>query len=332
MTRYDVFNGDADGLCARQQLRLAEPADTVLVTGTKRDNRLLARVPAQAGDEIVVLDIALPGNRDALLALLEAGASVRYVDHHEPGERAQHPKLQLLIDTDPQTCTSVLMDRLLDGAARPWAVVGAYGDNMLAAAERLADALGLDAGRRTRWRELGECLNYNAYGVTEQDLIYPPAQLARALAGHADPDAFIAAGPHVERLSQIRRQDLALAQAVAPRHCSEGARLHLLPDADWARRVFGSYANLCANTEPERAHAVLAPLRQAPDGAGSTPVYTVSLRVPSDAPRTAHEVCSAFGGGGRARAAGIDILHDVEALAAALASTFPERISSKQTP
>ena len=47
---YDVFNGDADGLCSLQQIRLAEPADSVLVTGVKRDIALLARVPAGAGD------------------------------------------------------------------------------------------------------------------------------------------------------------------------------------------------------------------------------------------------------------------------------------------
>ena len=34
---YDIFNGDADGLCALQQLRLAEPRTATLVTGTKRD-------------------------------------------------------------------------------------------------------------------------------------------------------------------------------------------------------------------------------------------------------------------------------------------------------
>lgn len=31
MTHYDVFNGDADGLCALHQLRLADPVDAVLV-------------------------------------------------------------------------------------------------------------------------------------------------------------------------------------------------------------------------------------------------------------------------------------------------------------
>lgn len=56
------FNGDADGICALHQWRLAHPAQSELVTGVKRDNALLARVPAQAGDEVIAFDIALPGN------------------------------------------------------------------------------------------------------------------------------------------------------------------------------------------------------------------------------------------------------------------------------
>ena len=54
MHLIDVFNGDADGLCALHQLRLAEPADSELVTGPKRDISLLKRVKAGAGDRITV--------------------------------------------------------------------------------------------------------------------------------------------------------------------------------------------------------------------------------------------------------------------------------------
>ena len=49
MTCFYVFNGDADGLCALQQLHLADPGDAILVTGVKRDIGLLARVEAPAG-------------------------------------------------------------------------------------------------------------------------------------------------------------------------------------------------------------------------------------------------------------------------------------------
>ena len=48
MTDIDIFNGDADGICALTQLRLAEPRDARLVTGVKRDINLMAQVEAQA--------------------------------------------------------------------------------------------------------------------------------------------------------------------------------------------------------------------------------------------------------------------------------------------
>ena len=55
MAYFDVFNGDADGLCALQQLRLAEPRAATLVTGVKRDIALLRRVPRVAGASVTVL-------------------------------------------------------------------------------------------------------------------------------------------------------------------------------------------------------------------------------------------------------------------------------------
>ena len=86
MTHFDVFNGDADGLCALQQLRLAAPRDAVLVTGVKRDIALLQRVPAGPGDSVTALDISLDANRAALMELLGRGVTVEYFDHHYPGD------------------------------------------------------------------------------------------------------------------------------------------------------------------------------------------------------------------------------------------------------
>ena len=43
---YDVFDGDADGLCALHQFWLKNPAPAKLVTGVKRDIKLLDRVEA----------------------------------------------------------------------------------------------------------------------------------------------------------------------------------------------------------------------------------------------------------------------------------------------
>ncbi|HZO01328.1 MAG TPA: acetyltransferase, partial [Burkholderiales bacterium] len=89
--RIFAFNGDADGLCALQQLRLAEGAGPAqLVTGPKRRTALLAAVAAGARDEVTVLDVSFHANRDAVLRLLAAGARVRYFDHHHAGELPAH--------------------------------------------------------------------------------------------------------------------------------------------------------------------------------------------------------------------------------------------------
>ncbi len=42
----DVFNGDADGICALLQLRLQQPRESLRITGVKRDIALLERVNA----------------------------------------------------------------------------------------------------------------------------------------------------------------------------------------------------------------------------------------------------------------------------------------------
>src|SRR5205823_142662 len=98
MTHFYAFNGDADGLCALQQLRLADSRDATLVTGVKRDIELLRRVNAATGDEVTVLDISLDANRKYLHRLLEAGAAVRYFDHHYAGEVPQHRNLEAHIE------------------------------------------------------------------------------------------------------------------------------------------------------------------------------------------------------------------------------------------
>ncbi|MGB1191457.1 MAG: DHH family phosphoesterase, partial [Pseudomonadales bacterium] len=59
MTIYDVFNGDADGICALLQLRHAEAVESQLITGVKRDIKLLTQVDAGQGDRVNVLDVSM---------------------------------------------------------------------------------------------------------------------------------------------------------------------------------------------------------------------------------------------------------------------------------
>src|SRR5690554_35715 len=108
MRYYDVFNGDADGLCALLQMRLAKPVTSQRITGVKRDIQLLQHIDAQAGDSITVLDISLLVNQKDVSRLLEQGAHIFYCDHHQAGELPRHPHFSSKINSDANVCTSLL--------------------------------------------------------------------------------------------------------------------------------------------------------------------------------------------------------------------------------
>ena len=318
-TYYDIFNGDADGLCALQQLRLEEPRASVLVTGVKRDVQLLDRVTAAAGDELTVLDVSLKTNASALKRLLEAGARVRYFDHHAAGEVPRHANLKAFIDTAPDTCTSLIVDRLLDGRQRLWAVVAAFGDNLPGPARRATAGLDIEEAEIERLRELGECLNYNAYGETVEDLNYHPADLFETLSHYPDPRDFLSGEPVFEVLRNALVDDTERAAALEPQSRSAGAAVYVLPDASWSRRIHGFFANQLANRHPARAHALLV------SGRGG---YAVSVRAPLENPRGADTLCLQFeSGGGRQAAAGINRLPeaDYSRFVAEFTKAFPGR-------
>lgn len=297
--RFDVCNGDADGLCAALQWRLQHPGPATLVTGLKRDIALLQQVRADPGDEVDVFDLSMRRNLEALLRLLDAGVRVRYFDHHAADRVPTHPLLVADIDSSGEACASLLVDRSIGGALRAWALVGAYGDNLAAAADRLAAASGFDERDRLRLRRLGEVINYNAYGDDETDVLIAPARLYAILARYRDPRELLAREAIVDQIDAQRQADLAQASAVAPYWQDTHASVLVLPDAPWSRRVLGCYANALAAREPDRAHALLRQTR-----AG----YAVSVRAPLASATSAHDLCERFGGGGRARAAGVDAL------------------------
>jgi hypothetical protein len=300
LTYYDIFNGDADGLCALHQLRLAEPRDAVLVTGVKRDLRLVDKVDAQSGDELTVLDVSMQDNAEALMRLLARGARCQYFDHHFPGDIPSHPNLHAVIDTSPDVCTSLLVDRHLGGCMRPWAVVAAFGDNLDETARVAAGPLQLSAERIDQLAELGRLLNYNGYGEQIDDLVFPPADLYRLVSRHRDPFTFIAEEPAFGMLRQSQADDQARAATLQPLAETAGGAVYVLPDEAWSRRLSGTIANDLARTHRDRAHAVLVVSRGA---------YTVSVRAPRQRPTGADALCRRFPtGGGRAAAAGINRL------------------------
>lgn len=321
MTHYDVFNGDADGLCSLRQLRLAEPIDSVRVTGPKRDVMLLQRVPATAGDSVTVLDVSMDSNHAALMLLLERGVGVQYFDHHRAADIPAHPLLRTVIDTRPNICTGILVDQYLGGAWREWAIAAAFGDNFAAEARTLAATLSLPQQRIDALQALGECLNYNAYGDCDDDLIIHPADLYDILARHTDPVAFAETEPVLRQIDEVRQRDLESLRQVRPAAELSCGSIYLLPDAAWSRRVRGEFGNRLAIAAPDRAHAILAA-----DGQGG---YTVSVRAPMAARHDADTLCRQFpGGGGRAAAAGIN--HLPQSSLPAFIAAFEQTFGAKQ--
>ena len=137
------------------QLRLANPQVSTLVTGVKRDIQLLDNLTVTEHDVVTVLDISLKKNYSGLVSILQQGARVLYVDHHEAGVVPQHPHLKTIINTEPTTCTSLLVDEYLKGQYRAWAVVAACGDNLLPQAEQLAKRVDITAAQFEQLKQLG---------------------------------------------------------------------------------------------------------------------------------------------------------------------------------
>ena len=300
--QIDVFNGDADGLCALLQLRLAHPIKSQLVTGVKRDIQLLDDVKVQHGDQVTVLDISLNKNRASVDRILEQGASIFYVDHHQADNIPEHKHLTTLIDTDENTCTSLLVNDYLEGKYREWAVVAAFGDNLSESAKQAAFPLSLSENQLQQLKMLGICINYNSYGQSIADLDFAPDLLFRELQPYTTPFDFISNNIEVyEKLLDGYSNDLASAGHINPEYHTNKIAVYILPDETWSRRVNGVFANELANNNPDRAHAVLYVNNQ--NG------YQISVRAPLNNKTGADELCASFPtGGGRKAAAGINHL------------------------
>ncbi len=315
MTAFDVFNGDADGIISLVQMRRADPRpEARLVTGRKRDIALLDRVDAKTGDHVTVLDVSMRTNGDDLRRILDAGASVFYADHHNPGDIPMHDNLHAAIDTSPEICTALIVDTCLEGAYRAWAVTAAFGDNFPAVARRVAKGHDLPMDELER---LGILINYNGYGASLEDLHFNPADLYNQLKDFDTPMAFMSDNRSVfEKLNDGYTSDMVKAEAATVVEESDKGLILELPDEAASRRVSGVYGNQLAQQSPERAHAILT--RNGED-------YVVSVRAPLNARSGADELCLQFEtGGGRSAAAGINALPpgQVERFVDAFAAQF----------
>ena len=301
MSQIDVFNGDADGICALQQLRLDNPMDSQLVTGIKRDIKLIRLITPHQGDSVTVLDISLDKNRPALIKVLDQQVHVTYFDHHYTGDIPDSPYLSAHIDTSADTCTSLLVNRHLNGAHLAWAVAGAFGDNLHHAANQAALPLNLTTEQLSQLQQLGECINYNGYGISLDDLHFHPGELYQLIHPYSDPFSFINESSTFQSLSDGYSEDMTHARTSKPYIESDNASLYMLPNQPWARRVSGVLGNELARDNPLRAHAIISET-----GEG---YFRVSVRAPINNREHADTLCMKFPtGGGRKAAAGINEL------------------------
>lgn len=306
MAHYDVFNGDADGICALLQLRLANPVESTLITGVKRDIQLLPKVLSdfsiQSGDEITVLDISMDKNKQALVSALDLGAKVFYADHHFAGDIPTSAHLSAHINEAPDTCTSLIINGHLKGQYPEWAITGAFGDNLKNSAQAVAKLAGVSGSDLQTLENLGIYINYNGYGAALEDLHFTPADLYRTLSAFANPLEFVLGNQaDFSRLEEGYQSDMANAEQTKPHHTTDHIAVFVLPDQSWARRVSGVYSNDLTNQYPDRAHTVVT---QKSNGN-----YLVSVRAPLNNKQGAVDLCRQFPtGGGRAAAAGINDL------------------------
>lgn len=298
MVNFDVFNGDADGICALLQLRKAEPREATLVTGVKRDFNLLARVEVNAQDQVTVLDVSMDKNREDLQRILGNGAQVLYIDHHFAGDIPEHEALHAIINEAPDVCAAVLVNGYLKGAFPDWAIVGAFGDNLQKTARSLAAPLNLAERDIESLKNLGTYLNYNAYGQSVHDLHFHPATLYKTLGEAGDALEFVASSEDYQKLREGYEEDMHKVSTLAPVFSEQSTAVFLLPNEAWSIRVRGVFGNRLAVENPDRAHAVVT---EKDDGN-----YLVSVRAPLNNKQGASDLCLQFPtGGGRAAAAGI---------------------------
>ena len=299
---FDLFNGDADGILALHQFRLHTPQpEATLITGIKRDIKLLDKIHTVTESSITVFDISLNSNRGALLQLLDQNNEIIYFDHHFAGDIPDSKSLTSYIDPAPSVCTSLIVDKLLEGKYRSWAVAAAFGDNLHDTALETAKTINLGTEQIERLQELGELLNYNGYGADISDLHFPPDVLYQALHPYEDPFSFLAESSDLTTLRRGFSEDMTLAMDQKETYPGRKNRIYSFPNAPWARRVAGVFSNLRAREKKNAAHALIIENDDA--------TFRISVRAPLTDRKNADSLCLSFPtGGGRKAAAGINNL------------------------
>jgi len=302
MSAFDVFNGDADGVLALHQFRLAHPQESTLITGVKRDVNLIGQLRDQCDARVVVFDISLEINQQEVLAAIARGCSFTWFDHHRRGDLLDGPRLETHINLAPTCCSALLVDEYLGGQYHLWAVAAAYGDNLRELADQLSAKAGLSKNEAQSLKDLGETINYNGYGEVREDLNIWPADLYLDLKKYENPFEYSSVSKVFERIQKQKQEDERVLGQSTELYRSKVGVVILLPEGSSSKRMSGIFSNDLVHNEPEMAHAILTHL-DAEQG------YRISIRAPLSRLEKADTLAKQFPtGGGRAGAAGVNQL------------------------
>lgn len=303
MKYFDFFNGDADGIISLHQYRMHYPKNSNLYTGVKRDVELLRHCTHLENSKLTVFDISLLSNKDHVDTILSKGNTIRWFDHHEPGEINLSKNFEIFVDADPNCCTNILVDKYVDGLYRPWTICGAYGDNLHEQADKLNPNFSKE--NMLKLKEVGETLNYNGYGNTESDLTVHPKDVYLDIKNYESPFQYRTKSEVYNKIFTQMTSDENELSSSEILHDSETGKVILLPNTKASIRFSGIYSNKQTTDNPDKAFAIFTEINE--DN------YRVSIRSPKNNPYGASTLALCFPtGGGREKAAGINELPKVE--------------------
>lgn len=299
---YDFFNGDADGIISLHQYRMLVPNESVKFTGVKRDVELLRHVLEQdiCHQLLNVFDVSMKSNHIHIIEALRNCNHMRWFDHHDPGDFDYGNDVRSVIDTDPNTCTAIIVDEYISRKYTDWTIAAAYGDNLHKTAKRIGSHLS-DEQHQTL-KHVGEVINYNGYGRTEQDLIAHPLDVFNDLHEYVSPFEYADTSELFAKIdAQMLLDQDEVNNSVTLLDKTFG-KVVRLPDSISSIRYSGIYSNQLATDNPDMAFVILTTV---PHG------YRASIRAPLNRPTGAGALASQFNtGGGREKAAGINLLKE----------------------
>ena len=300
---YDLFNGDADGIISVHQYRMFKPKKTNLVSGIKRDVTLLRHCDSIKNTKINVFDISVLSNEEYIDSILKKNNKIIWYDHHETGGRVSADNIKISVDTDPNTCTNIIVDKTLGGIYRPWTICGAFGDNLHDKANELN--ISFNEEQMKIFQEVGETLNYNGYGLKIEDLNAHPKDVLLDLMNYESPFEYHSKSELFNKIKNQMKLDREKLESSEVLYRSHAGEVLLLPPGQEATRYSGIFSNKKSTDNPDLAFAIITH--------GNNNTYRVSIRSPQNNPFGASELALRFpSGGGREKAAGINELKKVD--------------------